>query len=378
MPMRIMHLRSAEFYGSPERLIVGQCLHISELDFVCASYVRGEGDNRFLEECQNNNVPTAVLRESFAGDFRVVGQIQKLINSCGVSLLVTHDYKSNFYGYFAARREKIPQVAYFHGVTSEDAKVGIYNRIDRFMLHRMSKVIAVSSMTSNFLQSRGLPKSKIEVVPNAIDSTSLRTDCPSRSASNKICKVIAIGRFSYEKGFDILLEAVARIMSEAPPFELLLYGLGPEEKRLREQVERLGLSNTVRFCGFVDSVLPALATSDFMVMSSRSEGMPVAILEAWSQRIGVLATSVGGIPEMIESGRSGLLVPSEDIGELSAKLLWSLNNRDRMYRFGQVGYDLVRERYTFEVQAEQLGLIYSNLIDPDNRPKPPDQSTRSY
>jgi glycosyltransferase involved in cell wall biosynthesis len=137
------------------------------------------------------------------------------------------------------------------------------------------------------------------------------------------------------------------------------------------------LGDIVSFCGFVDDILPIFREIDFMVMPSRSEGMPVVILEAWSQQVGVLATSVGGIPEMIKSGQSGLLVPPENVAELSDKLLWALNHRDRMDQFGRAGFELVKEKYTYPVQAARLAAVYSGLTASRGQRKPPDRSTRS-
>jgi len=373
----ILHLRSANIFGSPERLIIGQCRHLKEFSFVCASYVRGDTENRFLGECTSAGLTTGVLRESFTGDYRVVRQIRELVTQHQVALLVTHDYKSNFFGRLAARRDDLPQVAYFHGITAEDTKVALYNSIDRFMIRKMAKVITVSSLTSRFLQSRGLPPQRIEVVPNAVDpATFLKEPLPPHG-DDRPARLIGVGRFSSEKGFDILLKAVAKIKPEAPPFELLLYGLGPEEKRLREMVSRLGLTEIVRFCGFVDDILPVLRGVDFMVMSSRSEGMPVVILEAWSQQVGVLASSVGGIPEMIEPGKNGLLVPPENVSELAGRILWGLNHRDQMRRYGRAGFETLQKKYTFPVQARRLAAIYSGVIDRKKRPQSSKRSARS-
>jgi len=360
--MTILHLRSAEFYGSPERLILGQCRHIEGIDFRVASYVRGGSENRFLVECHAQEVPAFEIDESFAGDLRVVRRLKRLIEEQGVDLLVTHDYKSNFYGHMARKRFKIPQVGYFHGVTSENLKVKLYNLIDRFVLPKLDKVVAVSSMTAQFLKSRGLRAEKIEVVANAVDPDTLKPERNDKRDPRRPCQILAIGRFSYEKGFDILMEAVAAVVREAPPFEILLYGMGPEEDNLRTQVKQLELDQTVKFCGFVDNILPILDESDFMVMSSRSEGMPVVLLEAWSQRVGVLATTVGGIPEMIESGSNGLLVEPENVPQLSEKLRWAVENRDKMDLYGQAGFDVLRKRYTFQVQAEALERIYLGLL----------------
>jgi glycosyltransferase involved in cell wall biosynthesis len=301
---------------------------------------------------------TVAFDESFIGDIRVIRQLSDIIANRNIDLLVTHDYKSNFYGYFACRKHKLPQLAYFHGLTTENFRMKLYNAIDRFMLRKMSRIITVSNITRQLLIKRGITPDKIDVVFNAIDSSSMITESVQKERSDKVCRVIAAGRFSHEKGFDVLLKAVAEIKDKSMPFEIHLYGLGIEENRLRQMVKRLKIDHLIRFCGFVDDILPVLSEMDFMALSSRSEGMPVIILEAWSQQLGVLATAVGGIPEMIKSGESGILVDPENVKELAKKLLWAIENREEMVRYGRRGYSLVKQKYTHSVQSDELRKLY--------------------
>jgi len=359
--MKILQLRSSEMFGSPERLIIGQCRHLHDFQFVCASFLRLGRPNRFLEECTKNGLETAAIRESFAGDVRVIGQISDIIIDHDIDLLVSHDYKSNFFGYFARRKHRLPQLAYFHGLTAENFRMKMYNLVDRFMLRQMTGIITVSNLTRRLLVKRGLPPEKIEVVFNAVDLSTMTTEKAPKERHAGMCRIVAAGRFSHEKGFDLLLKAVAEIKDQAPPFEIHLYGLGIEETRLRQMAKQLGIENLIHFCGFVEDILPVMAKMDFMIISSRSEGMPVIVLEAWSQQIGVLATAVGGIPEMIESGVNGLLVNPEDTKELAEKLLWGINNRQEMARFGEQGCRLVKEKYTYNAQAERLRELYSGM-----------------
>jgi glycosyltransferase involved in cell wall biosynthesis len=360
--MTILHLRNSDIFGSPERLIIGQCRHLPEFRFVCASFVRHRQTNRFLEECVRQGLIAEPCRESFPGDWRVIPQIQRIIRRHQVKLIVTHDYKADFFGYFAAQKCHIPQVGYFHGITAEDLKVKLYNAIDRFMLRRLPCVITISTLTRRLLTERSIKAEKIYVVPNAVPSDSLLDTRQDRSGRKNRIDVIAAGRFSYEKGFDILLRAVAAIKDKAPPFTLHLYGQGPEEEKLRRLTRALGLDDIVSFRGFVDNILPILSQMDLLVLSSRSEGMPVIILEAWSQQVGVLAMAVGGVPELIADGENGLLVPREDVRRLAEKLLWALQHPDEVNRFGMKGFELVKEKYTFESQAKLLRKIYTEII----------------
>ncbi len=355
--MTILHLRSSDLFGSPERLIIGQCRHLPQFQFICGSYARNNVQPKFLTECANSGIPTVALHESFPGDLRVIPQLRDIIKSKKVDLIVSHDYKSTFYSYWATNGLPTNRIAYYHGVTSEDFKVKVYNAIDTFMLKRTPRVIAVSEHTKRLLIHRGIATDKISVVPNAVDTATLPTTPPNRSESGPV-KLIGAGRFSYEKGFDILVEAIACIPADAPPFVVYLYGQGPEEDRLRELVKTLKQEDRIQFMGFVADIRSVFKTMDALVMSSRSEGMPLIILEAWAERLGVLATTVGGIPEMIIDGQSGIVVPPYDITALSTALRHTIDNRKLMWRFGEEGNRILRERYSLTRQAILLNDIY--------------------
>lgn len=357
--MRILQLRSSDVFSSPERLIIGQCRHLPEFDFLCASFVRPGVENRFLKECAEAGIDTAEIPDSFPGDIRLIGRLRRLIMEKRIDLVISHDYKAGFYTFFSLRKQAVRQIAYFHGVTSEDKKVKIYNAVDRQVLKRLGQVIAVSEKTRQLLVGMGIESERIEVVPNAIDDESLIADHQFEVRPEGPARIMAAGRFSYEKGFDLLLQALAKVKESTSPFSVDLFGAGPEEDKLHRLVKELDLESIVTFRGFVDSLLPELRRADFLVMPSRSEGMPVTVLEAWSQRLGLIATTVGGVPEIVEDGVNGLLVAPENVPALTERIVWALDHRREMRQYGSAGFELVRERYTYSQQAELLRKIYN-------------------
>jgi len=359
--INILHLRSSDIYSSPERLIIGQCLNLEDCKPVCASFVRSNNPNRFIDECINNNIIVEKIKDSFIGDLRVIKRIREIITVHKINLLISHDYKSNFFAHFALRNQSTVHIAHFHGYTSENRRVALYNFIDKIILKRLSTIIAVSSYSKQLLIKHGIPEKKITVVPNAIDSSSILGRDDSNARSNQVINIIAAGRFSYEKGFDYLLEAIALIKDKGLDFKLHLYGSGPEELRLRRMTEEYDIIEEVNFPGFVDNILPILSDMDFLVLSSRSEGMPVIVLEAWSQGVGVISTSVGGVPELITSDKYGILVEPGNVKQLADKILWGIKNIGAMKELGNNGKELVRDEYIYEAQAKKLQNIYSVL-----------------
>jgi len=357
--LNIVHLRSAEFFGGPERAIIGQCTNVPDYNFTVASFVRDNAKNIFLKIAQAEGLPTAEIHDAFAGDFRVIAQIKNLLKQTDADILVTHDYKANFFGYFALKGIKIRQIAHFRGYTWEDRKAKFYNAVNAWMLRKMKTILAVSEKSSRILQEMGVPPEVIKVVPNAIEDHKLvPVEFRREVAPPKNLTGICAGRLSFEKGQDVLVDAVAGIKEYAPEFRIDIYGHGPEEENLKKQIAEKGVAKQIKLCGFVDNILPVLKNADFMILPSRSEGMPNILLEAWSQKLAVISTSVGGVPEMITDGVNGVLAPSEDPKRLGELLLDVLQHPVKLEEYGEAGYRTVREKYSYSVQAEILKDIY--------------------
>jgi glycosyltransferase involved in cell wall biosynthesis len=355
--MNILHVRSSDVFSSPERMIIGQCLSMPDHSSVCASFVRDKRDNIFLGKCRSRGLATIQLPDSFPGDLRVSRYLRRIIDDRQIDVVVSHDYRSNFYSYLAVPGT-VRLIGYFHGVTAEDWKVRIYNAIDRLILRRFPLIIAVSSVTRQRLIEMRIREDRIVVVPNAIDESSLFKGERSPQDPRAARKLVAAGRFSYEKGYDLLLEALKLLDGRGPSWRLDLYGAGPEEGKLRQTVQEFGLQEMVHFGGFVDDILPIFRQMDILVQPSRSEGMPVTILEAWSQKLGVIATAAGGTTDILRNGENGLLIPPNDPQALAESILVGLTNIEKMYAYGRSGYELVQDKYTYTCQARLLQEVY--------------------
>ncbi|MDF1544729.1 MAG: glycosyltransferase family 4 protein [bacterium] len=360
--MNILHLRSSEFYGGPERAILGQCKFYKKARLVCASFVRPGKSSDFLARCAETGVKTVPIEDSFTGDFRVIGRLARLMKSEQIDILVSHDYKANFFGRHAAKKCSVKQIAHFRGRTTEDNKVRLYNKLDNYLLRKILHILVVSEKSREVVIAMGVDPGKIIVVPNGFDLAKASATSDRNRSKEEPVRMVAAGRFSSEKGYDILIDALALVKKKGPDFRVELYGEGPEESNLKNLVHRHGLDDHVSFCGFVPDLLPIFRQADLMLLPSRSEGMPNVVLEAWSQQLGVVAAAVGGLPEMIQSGHNGLLVTPEDSSDLADKIIEAITDRSRMYEFGRLGYETLVERYSFERQAVLLAEIYNRIL----------------
>jgi glycosyltransferase involved in cell wall biosynthesis len=150
-------------------------------------------------------------------------------------------------------------------------------------------------------------------------------------------RIVSVGRLHYPKDFFTLVRALAHLAPE--PYFALIVGDGPDRLALARELARLGLEGTVRIAGYRDDVPDLLASADVFVLCSDSEAMPMSVLEAMAAGLPVVASSVGGIPELVVDGETGTLVPPRDERALAAALRSYVGDTRMRRRMGQAGRD---------------------------------------
>jgi glycosyltransferase involved in cell wall biosynthesis len=172
--------------------------------------------------------------------------------------------------------------------------------------------------------------------------------------------ILIVGRLSREKDHLTLLRAVDRLQSNLNP-HLLVVGEGPERGRIEQEIRQRGLTEHVTLTGLQRSAEPYYRIANLAVLSSLSEGSPNALLEAMSAGVPVVATNVGGIPEIVTDGESALLVPAGDVESMAAAMAKLLTDTSLAQRFVERGRSLVLEKHSPTARAERLAGIYQSL-----------------
>jgi glycosyltransferase involved in cell wall biosynthesis len=171
------------------------------------------------------------------------------------------------------------------------------------------------------------------------------------------------GRLVPLKGTLYLLRAFAMLRAELPDLVLEIAGSGPEQSMLEREVQLLGVGGKVRFLGWVEELAPVLARWDVFVLPSLEEGAPGAALEAMAAGLPVVASAVGGIPELVEDGRTGLLVPPRDSLALADRLRVLLLDPEQQHAMGAAGRARVREHFSAERMVARFAEIYDGLLE---------------
>lgn len=201
-------------------------------------------------------------------------------------------------------------------------------------LSRLARVVAVSKATADSIAAAGVPRSRIDVIYPGIAPES-RPAASLRRSGTPI--VGAISRLSPEKNVALLLRAFSRVVKGIPEARLQIYGEGPERRELESLVETLGLATSVSFLGYVPGAGAHCGELDLLAVSSSRESFGVAALEAMNCGVPVVATKVGGLPELVKDGETGLLVAPEDEHDLAEAIIALLRDRDRAAAMGAAG-----------------------------------------
>ncbi len=239
------------------------------------------------------------------------------------------------------------------------------NAFSRWKYHRgADAVLAISDGVKRVLLEGGVPKEKIRVVPSGIDFSVYDGDLPRNalrrefrfSESDYLVGIVA--QLEDHKGHRYLLEASRILRQKARRIKVIIVGEGSLKLELTKQAARLDVRDVVYFLGFRKDIPSILASLDLFVLSSHLEGLGSSLLDAMACRLPVVATRAGGIPEIVQHGKTGLLVPAKDPEALAEAILALYRNRGLARRLGQEGSLEVRKKFSIEATADRTVEIY--------------------
>jgi len=207
-----------------------------------------------------------------------------------------------------------------------------------------------------------VPLAQLVAVPNGIDPEQCDVSvlaAPEEWALPDGAPVVAvIGRLDEQKDPLLMLRAAARVARDVPDAVFAFAGDGPLRGRCEEEGRRLGVDRNVRWLGWIEDTKPLLARMDLLAVSSKWEGMPNVVLEAMACRKPVVATEVGGCPELVESGTTGLLAPWDDEEALAARMIELLRDPDLRTRYGRAGRERVERCFSMEAMVAANERLY--------------------
>ncbi len=369
--MNILHLRASNFYGGPERQIHQHARKALNTNFniTIASFSEQNKEPEFLAPIAKDDVFTHCFQVNSAYDKKAISLLEEYIKSNDIAVLCTHDYRSDFIARQVRKRSSIKWIAFSRGWTRENMKVRFYHWLDKKFIKSADHIVAVSGKQGEWLEQTGIKKEKITVIHNAIDPSLFDNIDPvnlhekySIPDENKI--IIGAGRFSTEKGQLEFIKSFRNIVdktSKASKVILIFYGDGPDYEKAKELVSKLKLDDNVILPGYDKNVIGCIKGADVLVNPSLSEGLPNIVLEGMALKKPVIATSVGGVPEIITHMETGYLVPASDSEAIVEGILFLLNNTEHCLKFAEKAYRFIIDECSFECQNEKLCKLYASL-----------------
>lgn len=371
-PVSILHLRDTYEIGGPGKTILETYRAIDRSRFQLHLGIflrRGETpDSPFIAEAKRLGMPVHFITGFHQYDPRMVLRVNDVVKAAQIDMIHAHEVKSDMIAYLASRLQPVVLVTTMHGWIGNNLKSKVLIELDKRIARRFDCVIAVSRKIEQALLEAGVPRDKLRVLHNAIVIENYqRTGCRGvlqevlgRPVESPV--IASVGRLSAEKGHADLVEAIALVKKSGHKVSLVLIGDGPERPTLVQRIAKHGLQEVVYLAGYVQAPQRLLEEVDLLVLPSHTEGLPNAALEALLMDVPVLATRVGGTPEVIIDGETGRLVAPHAPSELAAGIVEFLSSPEIWKQMAAKGKERVKRHFDFRARTNKLEAIYEEVM----------------
>jgi len=320
-------------------------------------------ENVLLETVRDAGLPFSLIPALRRFSLNVVRGTHATLRDTPEVVLHTVGYKATVHGGFAAHGGRLcPIVSTVHGwLFRPDFKEKFYGWVELQALRRFDRVVVLSRFYQELLHSMGLRHRQVVRIPSGIDTAAMEASADASPAEESgLFTIGMMGRFSEEKNHEMLLRAIQLLRDEGTKVQLVLAGDGPTERRVQQQVKEMRLEQQVRFLGYLprEEVLPHL---QLLVLCSKMENLPCSVLEAMAWKKPVVATAVGGLPDLIDEGKTGYLVPLDDAALLARRIKDLVTNRELTRRLGEAGRAKLEAEFSIQRSVARHASLYRSL-----------------
>lgn len=332
------------------------------LDHGWDALIACQPSGRLLGEARAAGLPAVAVAMRGALDVRALLALRRLVRGRGAALVHTHSSVDSWLGALAARSAGVPVVR------SRHVSIPILRR--RALVYRLAhRVLTTGEAIRAMVVAAGVPPERVVSVPAGVDTARFHPGVSGKAVREElglgpaapVVGLVADVRGS--KGHRYFLEAAREVLAGLPDARFLIVGDGVGFEDVRRRVRALGLEGPVLMTGFRRDVPEVMAALDVLVLPSvRSEATSQVIPQALAVGVPVVATRVGGIPEIVRDGETGLLVPPADAPALAAAIVALLRDRERAAALARAGQALVRARYTVDAMMEGTTAVYRELL----------------
>ena len=374
MKASVLHLRASNFVGGPEKQILAYS-SVGQINTIIGSFCGAVEGRELLHEAAARGISTLALPANSLS--RSIREVASSLRKSNVRLICAHGYKPAVVAMVASRITGVPYACFLRGATKENFKVAFYEAVERLCCRHADRIVCLSEAQAVRLSNSY--KDRVRVVVNAAKvqdhTTGERKEVKARMCNlagldPALPLVVAAGRLSREKGAATLVDAAVSLCKSRPDIQLVLFGDGIERERLQQRIIELGLESKFKLVGHHADFSDLVCGADLLVNPSLAEEMPNVVLEAMSAGVPVVATAVGGVPELGRD-RAIALVSSGNVNQLADAIKMLLSDPTARLAMIDKAQDRLRQNYSFARQSQQLRALYSDFLpiaDPSQAP----------
>ncbi len=379
MGLRVLHAITRLTLGGSSENTIASCVALDRAGYDCtlAASFRESDASSLVDArrrgCRVVDLPALGREVAPLADLTALVQILRLIRRERPAIVHTHTSKAGFIGRLAAAIARVPAVIHqphghlFYGYYGP-RRTAVFTALERQAARWTDRIVTLTDRGATEHVARGIGRADQYVaVPSGVPTAELRATAPARHEARArlglepdTFVVVGLGRLVPIKGFDLLVRALPAVVARIPSARVLLVGDGAERRHLEAIAAALGVTERLRLTGELMDVTTPLAAADVLAVPSRNEGMGRVIVEGMAIGIPVVATAVGGIPDVVTDGECGRLVEPNDVDALAAALI-ELGRDDALRRkLGEAG-ERRAEAFSAPVASAKLLAVYAAL-----------------
>lgn len=368
----VFHIRASNFFGGPERQIIGHIKTSDQFEHLIITFQEGCIENDFQQIATSKGVNVTCIKTSHSYQWSSIQQLRSQIFRKKPALICCHGYKPLALSILAKWGIGTPIIAFARGHTSENLKIRLFESIERRLYAFTDKIVSVSKGYADILKQNGVQEKKIEIILNAVHSEKFLPYIAERRLTRKnlgfpdnAFLIATAGRLSPEKAQEVLLQAYAHLKNNHEHIRLIVCGDGPLRDKLEQNIVDFGCRD-VTFLGHRNDLDRLMPSFDLFVLPSLTEGLPNVLLEAASCMVPIIATRVGGVPEIIADGDSGLLIEPNNIDQLERAMEQCLVKTKMRTEIARVAFQSVKNKFNFSTQTQKLENLYRQVLTTNN------------
>lgn len=363
--MRVLHIIESLEFGGAEKIVISLANSMAGMHDISICCLKRIGA---LEPEVDKRIPVFCLGKGEGNDYLLPFRLARLIRKNAYDVVHTHNWGVFLEGGLAGILARAPVLIHtVHGPYTDypdslvsRVKVSFRHFSERLVARGFHRIAAVSNAIRQYIvEEINIDPRLVVTVHNGIP---VGDSLPAHRIRNKDVVFIAVGRLAEIKNHGLMLRAFHEVMKAGLPARLLIVGDGPERENIEDYLRQNQLGGKVVLLGFRSGIDDLLREADVFVLTSRYEGISIALLEAMRAGLPVIATRVGGIPETVRDGKTGLLVGLDDLSGLTQAMKRLIQSEELRHELGKYGHDFLTEEFSLAIMTERYNRLYSESV----------------